>query len=206
MNVNQIIQEMVWRLGNRSDIQPRTLTWLNDAYFELLLSPRFTFYQLDKSVPWVTEKDTRKYQLSLLVPDYWFILLIRNDTYQTKLRKYDPSEFDRTYYTSGYPVRYARFADFIELDPTPDAAYNMTVRYRIRPPQLLNGGEHLLTREWDEVITTMAVQKGWESLEQWDKSVAQKNLVEAQLARRFDAFQMDDADSETTIGVEYGWS
>ena len=49
MNVTQIIQEMTWRLGNRSDIVDRTLVWLNDAYFELLMSPRFTYYQLDRT-------------------------------------------------------------------------------------------------------------------------------------------------------------
>jgi hypothetical protein len=206
MNVNQIIQEMTWRLGNRSDIQPRTLTWLNDGYFELLMSPRFTFYQLDKSTTWPTVPGQRVYQLSVTIPGYWFVLVMRNETNQIKMRKYDPSEFDRTHNTTGHPVRYARFADQVELDPTPNMEYQITTRYRIRPPELVNGGEHILTREWDEVITTVAVQKGWEALEQWDKASAQKNLVEVQLARRFDAFQMDDADSETTIGVEYGWS
>jgi hypothetical protein len=102
------------------------------------------------------------------------------------------------------PVRYTRFDDQIELDPIPDMDYPMTTRYRTRPPELVAGGNHLLTREWDEVLTTMAVQKGWEALEQWDKANAQKQIVEIQLARRFDAFQMDDIDSEATIGVEYG--
>jgi hypothetical protein len=74
----------------------------------------------------------------------------------------------------------------------------------MRPPELVQGGDTILQREWHEILTTMAVQKGWEALEQWDKASSQKQLVEVQMARRFDAFQMDDADSEATIGVEYG--
>lgn len=204
MNVNQILQEMTWRLGNRSDITPRTLTWLNDAYFELLLTPRFTYFQLDKRVTWVALKGIRNYTLSTWVPDLWFILDVRNEFYQQKLYRKDPSEFDRTWWIDGMPLRYTRFQDRLEIDPTPDVDYDMSMRYRVRPAELVNGGEHLLTREWDEVLITMAVQKGWEALEQWDKATAQKQIVEMQLVRRFDAFQMDDADSEATIGVRYG--
>jgi hypothetical protein len=206
MNVNQILEELTWRLGNRSDIQARTLTWLNDAYFELLLSPRFAFYQLDRSTPWIAQKDTFVYQLSTMIPGYWFIIDIRNDLYQQKLKKFDPTELDRRWRVPGMPQSYGRFADQIELDPVPDMDYNMTFRWRFRPPELVNGGEHLLTREWDEVITTMAVQKGWEALEQWDKATSQKQIVEVQLARRQSVEDLEAVDHEITVGVAYGWS
>ncbi|PWT76632.1 MAG: hypothetical protein C5B60_03870 [Chloroflexi bacterium] len=204
MTVNQILQEMSWRLGNRSDINPRILTWLNDAYFELLLTPRFTFFQIDRSYTWVASRGVYIYQVSTATPDLWFIIDVRNEVYQTKLRRKDPTEFDRTWRIDGIPERYTRFQDHIEIFPTPDMDYPMTTRYRVRPPELEQGGAHMLTREWDEVLTTMAVTKGWESLEQWDKANSQKTLTELQLSRRFDAFQMDDIDSEATIGVEYG--
>ena len=204
MNVTQIEQEMSWRLGNRSDISVRLLTWLNDAYFELLMTPRFTFFQIDNSYSWTALKGVYIYPVSTSTPDLWFILDMRNEMYQTKLKRKDPSEFDRTWRMDGIPERYTRFGDHIELYPTPDMDYQMTTRYRIRPPELVGGGEHLLTREWDEVLLTMAVTKGWEALEQWDKAQSQKQLTELQLSRRFDAFQMDDADSEATIGVDYG--
>ena len=204
MTVNQILQEMTWRLGNRTDITPRTIIWLNDAYFELLLSPRFTYFQVDKRVTWTALNNQRNYTLSTWVPDLWFILDVRNEVYQQKLSRKDPSEFDRTWWINGMPLRYTRFGDRLEIDPTPDMDYDMSMRYRIRPSELVAGGNHLLTREWDEVLITMAVQKGWEALEQWDKAGVQKQITETQLAHRFDAFQMDDADSEATIGVRYG--
>jgi hypothetical protein len=126
---------------------------------------------------------------------------IRNDTIEKKLKKFDVTEMDRVSRSVGLPFRYGRFADQIELDPTPDREYDMTIRWRIRPPELINGGEHLLTREWDEPLLTLAVQKGWESLEQWEKSKAQKVLSDAQLARRQDVGDMETIDHEITIGV-----
>jgi hypothetical protein len=141
-----------------------------------------------------------------MFPGLWFVINIRNDTEEQKLRKFDPTEIDKVSRTAGPPYRYGRFADQIELDPTPDRDYNMTTRWRLRPLELVNGGEHLLTREWDETLITIAVQKGWESLEQWDKSNAQKNLVEIQLARREDIADLETIDHEITIGVEYGRS
>ena len=204
MNVNQLLQELTWRLGNRSDLTPRTLTWLNDAYYELLMSPRFTFYAIDRSAPLAAPAGQRIYQISTNFPDLWFIIDIRNENYQIKLKRKDPTEFDRTWKILGIPTRYTRFQDQIELDPIPDVDYQLTLRYRIRPAELVQGGDTILDREWQEPLTTMAVQKGWEALEQWDKASEQKQLVEVQLARRFDAFQMDDADSEATIGVDYG--
>lgn len=204
MNVNQLLTELTYRLGNRSDIQPRSIIWLNDAYFELLLTPRFTFFELDQTATLDAPAGQRVYSVSTNFPNLWFILDIRNENYQIKLKRKDPSEFDRTWRIQGIPTRYTRFQDQIELDPIPDVDYQLTLRYRIRPPELIAGGDTIIQREWQEPLMTMAVQKGWEALEQWDKATQQKQIVEMQLARRFDAFQLDDADSEATIGVDYG--
>ena len=199
MNVTQMLAELKWRLGNRTDIEPRTLTWLNDAYFELLLSPRFTFFETDRLHEWPTIAGTRVYDIVAMVPDLWFILDLRNETTQYKLKRYHWSEFDRKTRVLAMPSRYTRFGPTIELEPVPDKIYDMTMRYRVRPLELVDGTNHLLTREWDEVIITMAVQKGWEALEQWDKATAQKQIVETQLATREEPHSLEDADSETTI-------
>jgi len=199
MNVNQMQQELVWRLGNRTDLGSRSLVWLNDAYFELLLSPRFTYFELDRQFAFATVPQQRVYDIITMVPTLWIILDLRNETMQQKIARYHWSEFDRKWRVFAIPVRYARFARTIEFDPTPDKAYDITMRYRLRPPELIQGANHLLTREWDEVIITMAVQKGWEALEQWEKSTAQKQIVETQLATREEPHSLEDADSETTI-------
>jgi len=199
MTVNELITELGYRLGNRTDTTSRLPIWLNDAYFELLLSPRFSYYELDKSYAFPTIAQQRTYNIVGLVPDLWFILDLRNETLQQKMSRYHWSEFDRKWRVFAIPVRYTRYGPNIELEPVPDKAYDLTMRYRLRPGQLIPGGTHILGREWDEVILTMAVQKGWEALEQWDKSKAQKELVELQLAAREEPLTLEDADSETTI-------
>lgn len=199
MNITQMQQELIWRLGNRTDLDGRSLVWLNDAYFELLLSPRFTYFELDRQFVFTTTPLQRSYDVVTMVPDLWIILDLRNETFQQKIARFHWSEFDRKWHVFAIPVRYARYARNIELDPTPDKAYEITMRYRLRPPELEVGGEHLLTREWDEVLITMAVQKGWEALEQWEKATAQKQIVETQLATREEPHGLEDADSETTI-------
>jgi hypothetical protein len=199
MNINEIQQEIVWRVGNRTDLANRSMIWLNDAYFELLMSPRFTFFELDRQFQFSTVPMQRVYDVVAMVPDLWIILDFRNETMQQKIARYHWSEFDRKWRVFAIPVRYARFASTVEFDPTPDKVYDLTMRYRLRPPELIQGGVHLLTREWDEVIITMAVQKGWEALEQWEKSQAQKQIVEMQLSMREEPHSLEDADSETTI-------
>lgn len=199
MNVDQMLAELTWRIGNRTDISARTLVWLNDAYFELLLSPRFTYFETDRSFGFSTLPQERTYNIVTMIPDLWFILDLRNETMQQKIDRFHWSEFDRKWRVFSIPVRYARFGPQIEFDPTPDKAYDITVRYRLRPPELVSGGNHLLPREWDEVIITMAVQKGWEALEQWEKATAQKQIVETQLGMREEPHNLEDADSETTI-------
>jgi len=199
MNVNQMQQELVWRVGNRTDLANRSLVWLNDAYFELLLSPRFTFFETDRTFTFQTVAGGRTFNILSVVPDLWFILDLRNDTMQRKLDRYSFTEFDRKWRVLALPTRYTRYGPNIEFDPTPDKVYDMTMRYRLRPAELAVDGTHMLTREWDEVIITMAVQKGWEALEQWDKAGQQKQIVETQLDLREEPFKLEDADSETTI-------
>jgi hypothetical protein len=199
MNVNQLQAELTWRLGNRTDIAARTLTWLNDAYFELLLSPRFSYFELDRIFAFATVPLQRSYNVVAMVPDLWFILDLRNETMQNKLARYHWSEFDRKWRVYAIPVRYTRYGPNVEMDPTPDKVYDITMRYRLRPAELVAGGASMLTREWDEIIITMAVQKGWEALEQWDKATAQKQIVEMQLGLREEPQKLEDADSETTI-------
>jgi hypothetical protein len=199
VNVNELRSELIWRLGNRTDLAGRSVTWLNDAYFELLLSPRFTFFELDRIYQFETVVMQRVYDVVTMIPDLWIVLDLRNETMQQKMARFHWSEFDRKWRVYAVPVRYARYARTVELDPTPDKVYQITMRYRLRPPQLIQDGAHMLTREWDEVLITMAVQKGWEALEQWDKAMAQKQIVETQLGQREEPHSLEDADSETTI-------
>lgn len=203
--VTAIQAEVIARLGSRTDINARSLVWMNDAYFELLLSPRFPFWELDGSTTFTTVAGTRTYSLAA-VTDLWFILDLRDTTAIRRLERVDVRDFDEIQHVSGQPTRYARFANTLELDPTPDAADVIQVRYRKRPNELVIGGVHLLGREWDEILTQLAVLKGREALEQTEQAAAQRTLVEGLLGMREAVLQLEDADADTTIGPELrGW-
>ncbi len=47
----------------------------------------------------------------------------------------------------------------------------------------------------------MATTKGWEALEQPEKAALSRQLVEQLVSTRLDVQQLEDMDSETTIGV-----
>lgn len=197
-----LVSEITSRLGNRSDITARVPQWLNDSYFELLLSPRFSFYELDASTTLTTTASTRTYSLSS-VSDLWFILSLRDTTNVRRLRRANVRDFDEIQHTEGQPTRYARFGSSLEFDPTPDGTYTLTLRYRKRPPELASGSSPLIAREWDEVLIALAVLKGREALEQTEQAAAQRALVEGMMAAREEVLSLEDADADTTIGVEF---
>ena len=203
--ITALSTEIIARLGNRTDIGARALTWLNDGYFELLLSPRFSFYELDASTTFVTVDGTRTYSLAATT-DLWFLLTVRDTTSTRRLRQAHVREFDEIQHVEGPPSRYARFANTLELDPTPDAVYTIQLRYRKRPAELVLGGTHVLGREWDEVLVALAVLKGREALEQTEQAAAQRQLVEVLLTAREEVLALEDMDSDTTIGPDLqGW-
>lgn len=203
--ITELATEITARLGNRTDISSRVLMWLNDGYVELLLSPRFNFWELDTSGTFVTVSSTRTYSLTSFTT-LWFLLTVRDTTNIRRLRQAHVREFDEIQHVSGQPTRYARYGTTLELDPTPDGAYTIQLRYRKRPDELTLGGSHLLGREWDEVLVALAVLKGREALEQTEQASAQRQLVEHLLATREDALALEDQDSDTTIGPDLqGW-
>lgn len=197
---NSILTEVQRRLGNRTDISDRLPIWINDAYFELMLEPEFTFYELDTIWTFDTVASQRVYNLAD-VGALWFILMLRDDTNEREVRKTSVKVLDRTSRSIGQPNRYARFADTLELDPTPDAAYTITMRYRLRPNELVPGSVMLLNREWDEVVTVLATVKGYEGLEQPEKASAARSLLQPLLDKRRDLENLEDEDSEFNIKV-----
>lgn len=193
-----IKSEVSARLGNRTNIDSRLQVWINDAYFELLLNPRASFFELDKQATTQTIDTLRSYNLPT---DLWFILDVRDFTNSVKLRRGHWQTFDKRSPSSGTPRRYARFGNTIELDPTPNVAVDLIIRYRMRPTELSSSVALVTPREWDEVITTLSVAKGFEALQQFEEAAKQRQLLEALLNIRLDVPKLEDIDSETTIGV-----
>lgn len=193
-----IKSEVVARLGNRTNIDSRVNLWINDAYFELLMHPRANFYEIEKAATANTAASIRSYDLPA---DLWHILDIRDSTNNRKIRRKHWESFDRRAHTSGMPQLYARFGQTIELDPTPDATYTLIIRYKFRPADMATGDSPLISREWDEVLTVLAVTKGFEALEEQEKAALQRQLFEQLFALREDVPMLESMDAESQIQV-----
>lgn len=200
ISYDSIVTEVTARLGNRTDIATRVGRWINYAYFELLLNPTYSFFELDKSTTFSTVASTRSYDIVTPNPDLWFILIMRDATNQRRVRRASWKTFDESTITTGQPTRYARFGTSVELDPTPDAVYSILMRYRRRPIDLVSGSNmDGLGTEWEEPIVTLASVKGFEALKLSEDAASQRTLLVSMLQSRQDVPMLEDDDAEFTI-------
>lgn len=193
--------ELKARLGNRQDLDTRMDRWLNQAFFEILVNPRFSFFELDTTATFDTVAGTREYSLTGYT-NLWFIADVRDMTNQHKLLRTHWSYMDKVVDVSGQPTRYYRYGESIFLDPIPDAIYNVRIRYRRRPNDIgvMSDFEGLGT-EWEEKIVTLAACKAFEALKMTQDAAMHKQLYEAMVATMSDVPGLEDLDSETGVAV-----
>lgn len=197
MDFGEIYGEVISRLGNRSDITARAKQWVNQAQFSIATSYRF--FELEVSVTGSTTSSTRTYSLP---SDLRVILSIRDTTNSRKLNKSDWRTFDKVSQTTGQPSRYDRFGSSIELDPTPDDTYGLSLRYLKRVASMTNDtDEPILPDEWIEAIILRACWIGALALQMNETSEAFKNEYVLYVSER-KADQVESAfDIETGMGV-----
>lgn len=192
--------EVVARLGNRTDINSRVERWINHAFFELLLNPRFSFFELDTLTTFSTVAAQASYDLTVIAPTLWIILSLRDNTNERHLARSHHQVIDRMTTTPGQPARYYRFAQTVVFDPVPDNVFQMQLRYRIRPGDQASGSNFAgLGTEWEEPLVVLSTVKGFEALDQRDKATQQRQLLEAIMPTRQDVPTLEDADAEVTI-------
>lgn len=200
ISFDNIVTEVTARLGNRTDISPRIGRWVNYAFFELMLNPRFSFYELDQGpAPFNTVINKVSYDLSTIAPNLWIILDLRDNTNSRRIRRVHYTEIDKTTVTTGQPVRYYRYSSTINLDPTPDAVYALQLRFRMRPADFVPGSNLLLGTEWEEPIITMATIRGFEALDMRAKAQELRMLLEPIMASRLDVPNLEAMDEEPTM-------
>lgn len=195
-----IKSEVKQRLGNRTDIDDRLPVWINDAYFEILMEPEYTFYELDRSYAFSTVAGQGTYDISS-VTALWFILMLRDMTNEREIKKTSIKVLDRVASTQGQPIRYARFGQTIEFDPVPNDVFDIRIRYRYRANELVPGASPIIGREWDEVLVVLSTIKGYEALEQPEKAAAARQLLNPLIDARKDLEQLEDEDSDIGIKV-----
>lgn len=201
MSYGTIITELRQRLGGRSNIESRMPIWVNDAYYDLLLTPYFDFHELQKTVTFSTTANVREYELSGIAGDMWYILSVRNDGNGMNLRKKGWKDLDGRMWSGGIPVQWAHYGTAITLDPTPDLATTIRIRYMRRAGELVDGAELGIGREWDELVVVLATAKGYRGLEQPEKAANAQQEFDSLVMRRQSQMQLEDSDSDLTIGV-----
>lgn len=203
MSFDAMVAEVKLRLGNRADLDTRIPRWLNYAYFEIMINPRFNFFELDHSGGFDTIVGTDTYTISgntALFKGLWHILDVRDTTNERKLRRTHFSYIDKITRFQGQPIRYYRFSTDIVLQPIPDAIYHISVRYRQRPGELIPGTEFSgLKTEWEEPLITLASIKGFEALQLKEEAAGARQLLEGLFATRSDVPGLEDFDAETTL-------
>lgn len=202
LSYDAIKTELKARLGNRTDIDARMDRWINYAFFEILLNPRFMFYELDKTATFNTVAATSEYDLTTIAADFWHVLDLVDTTNDKKMRRTHWSYIDKVVPTSGQPARYFHFGAKLHLNPVPDAVYGMLIRYRKRPNDLSSGATfESLGTEWEEMFVSLAAVKGFEALKQPEQASVQRQLFELKAATMSDVPGLEDFDSETGLEI-----
>jgi len=197
MNFLAIYTEVISRLGNRTDITTRAKQWVNQAQFSIATSYRF--FELEVSVTGSTTSSTRTYSLP---SDLRVILSLRDTTNSRKLTQADWRTFDKLNQTTGKPSRYTRFGSSIELDPTPDDTYGLSLRYLKRVASMVNGtDEPVLPDEWIEAIILRACWIGALALQMLESSKSFKDEYILYISERKPDQIESSFDMETGVGV-----
>lgn len=135
-----IEDEIVFRLGKRDDLKAsgQTALWTKLAYVDV--STWWRHVELEKRVDFNTVNAQRVYTLANMgASDLRAIISMRNNTTPRRLAHSDVIRNDGITESSGSAVvRYARYADAVELDPTPNNVQSIRLRYRKRVAALTN--------------------------------------------------------------------
>ena len=180
LTLAQMETEIQFRLGARADLQAagNIATWLKLSYLDI--GSWFRHVELEKRVDFNTVNGTRIYTFTALSPtavtDCRAIISIHNNTYPRRINRADAVRLDGYAESTGSAVvRYARYANGIEVDPTPNNIQSIRLRYRRRipTPSVLTGVSELAS-EFDNFIICRAVWMGRSALGETDKAVTAK--------------------------------
>jgi len=168
-----IFDHVKTNLGGREGKDAFIKELINNAYLDLVTSAKFPDLgrmapipcpELDKRVTFVTVDGTPDYAYSLIAPSCIFPVALRDITNNYPLVPKEIRWYNR--YRSivdGKPRYYVPWAKLLYLDPTPDDAYTIEMRYRqsVALPALVQTQDvPVLGEEWHEAIELAATVRG----------------------------------------------
>lgn len=180
MNYLSLQTHVKRNVGNRAtdpDIDTLVKDWLNTCYLDLVTTGKFPELQrfapipcpiLDTTIPFSTVLADEDYLLTSIAPDFMFPIALRDTTNNMPLRQRDIRWYDRNKSTAnGKPLIYVVYGGYIYLDPTPDDAYTIRMRYRkkVDSVALVNPTDiPIIATEWHEALILGATYRGLRSL------------------------------------------
>lgn len=155
------MQTLVKRtVNNRNDLDTEIEQALNNSYLQTALLRGFTFRELDAGPQtFATIDGTSLYTFSTILTAgtarniMAIFSPIRDTTNSANVKATSIQDIDSKSTTNGKPRWFAHFGSGIVLNPTPDAAYTISFRYRLRPARLSSGSDvSVLPEEFDWAI------------------------------------------------------
>lgn len=196
--INDLVPEVLIRCENRTTDTARAAIWLRDTILELASDPdyRDDFLELEEWGPifFLTGGNSpstavQEYPESSIVPigdvnNATLDILIWLDVPpSTNRRKLDVSHYQKTdkfQQVYSIPTEWYHFSSFIGFNPVPNLNYQVQARIcKQHPfdPVTLTNTTILLPRDWNEVITWAAVQRGFMELMEFEKASAVHTLL-----------------------------
>jgi hypothetical protein len=195
--------EITSMLGERTGISARIDRWMNWAHVRLAYNKGLEHYDLQKTdATLVSVAGTRTIALP---SDCYAVLSVRDTDNKKKLdwsswRKFDYHDTS----VQNIPSQYARFANNLELDPTPNAVIAYTLRYMLTVPTLSGGLVTSLHMQFDEAWVEMSAAIGFEKLLEPDRAAYHfalaDNILEPLKTPAIEEMA-DASESGMTIGV-----
>lgn len=182
MNLSEMRTRLRRQIGNptTTDVPDAQLTeHVNDAYREIVA--KFRFHKTRKVCTFDTTADTRRYGLP---EDAKWVMRVRDDTNKRFIEKTDDHRLSRIddLTTTGKPELYARYRDWIELQPTPDGVYTISVYYESDITELsADSDEPVMSEAWHRGLVNLAKYYYYDDQGDDAKALSARNKYEAWL-------------------------
>jgi hypothetical protein len=203
ITIGDLAKEVILRCENRQQEEVRAYSWLRDTLLELtthtdyrddfdeletwgepfLLTSGLGDYPFDSVLPLSTDPVTggaiTSYNMATLS-----VILWTDPGTNKRSKQLNPSHYQavdrRASYAPGVPNEWYRFGDTITFDPVPNNNYQIRARIlRMHPinDDALQLTPILIGRDWHDILTWGAVERGYMEAQEFDKAAGVHSLL-----------------------------
>lgn len=162
LDLNQLRDELREHVGMDEDDLPddKADLLLNRAYWELI--DKFPFREKEVTATFTTEAGERRYNMPEPFEALKQLSVVNPTSKQhTPLDRMTAYEYEKVYNeeatNQAIPLKYLREGCFARLWPTPDAAYEMVIKYWTTLADLAADNDPQIPQVWHEIILFGAV-------------------------------------------------